>query len=114
MYLCILKGLVSTGVCLTSISSKIELNHALADIGDWYALCQHLGVSEAKLEELKFSEKHDNTRKRECLNAYHNLGSQVVCWERVVKVVATEPFQNVRLAERLAKRHLGCDYNVTA
>ena len=71
-------------------------------------------MSEAKLEELKFSSKHYATKKRECLSAYFDLGSQVVCWERVVEVVGTEPFENVRLAERLSRRFLGCDYNVAA
>ena len=71
-------------------------------------------MSEAKLEELQFSNKQYAVKKRECLSAYFDLGSQKACWERVVQVVGTEPFENVRLADSLSRRYLGCDYNVAA
>ena len=67
-------------------------------------------MSDEKLDELLYSNKQYAVKKRECLSAYFDLDRQKACWERVVEVVGTEPFENVRLADSLSRRYLGCDY----
>ena len=69
----------------TRISKKQELDKAVAEIGDWEALCEHLGTPQTKLNELRFSTMDVRTKKSRCLEAYLDTGK--ACWEHVVKVV---------------------------
>ena len=91
----------------TSISTKQELEKAVAKIGDWEALCEHLGAPQTKLQELRFSTIDTRTKKSRCLEAYLDTGK--ACWEHVVKVVAEYPIENKRLAKKIADT-LGIDY----
>ena len=94
---------ITAAVGCTSISNQQELDKAVAEIGDWEALCQHLGTPQTKLKELRFSEMDVRTKKRRCLEAYHDTGS--ACWEHVVKIVAEYPIENKRLAKKIADKH---------
>ena len=44
-----------------------------------------------------------NKKKKECLDIFAD--SDNACWEKVIKVVAHYPFENVRLATQIAKKH---------
>ena len=92
----------------TRISKKQELDKAVAEIGDWEALCEHLGTPQTKLNELRFSAMDVRTKKSRCLKAYLDTGK--ACWEHVVKVVAEYPIENKRLAKEIADTH-GIDYS---
>ena len=97
----------AAGSCHT-ISSKQELENAVAEIGNWEILCEHLGVHNAVLNALRNIIDTDGTiKKSRCLEAYLNMGN--ACWEQVVKVVADYPFYNFRLAKEIAATH-GIDY----
>ena len=100
---------ILAAVGCTSISKKQELDKAVAEIGDWEALCEHLGTPQSKLKELRFSTMDIRTKKRRCLEAYLDTGK--ACWEHVVKVVAEYPIENKRLAKEIADTH-GIDYSV--
>ena len=64
---------------------------AVAEIGDWESLCEKLEVPKEVMNRLRFSNKQDERKKSECLQAYFNLGE--ACWE-VVKVVENHPFHH--------------------
>lgn len=84
----------------TSISKLQELGKAMAEIGDWEALCGNLGVDRAILGDLRHMINTDNTeKKRRCLEAYINTDK--ACWEKVAKVVADHPFSNARIAKQI-------------
>ena len=81
----------------------------MAEIGDWEALCENLGVHKAVLSNLRDMINTDNTlKKRRCLEAYIKTGK--ACWEKVVKVVADHPFYNARLAKRISNMHVVGSY----
>ena len=86
----------------TSISKLQKLEKAVAEIGDWEALCEYLGVDRATLSDLHHTE---NTKKKcRCLQAY--IDTDKACWEQVVKVVADYPFNNDRIANKIAHDYL--------
>ena len=98
---------VPAAVDCTSISKQQELDKAVAEIGDWEALCEYLGVDKAILINLRGMINTDNAvLKHRCLQAYMNTGK--ACWERVVEVIAGYPFYNVRVAEKIANMHVVC------
>ena len=100
---------ITAAVSCHSISSKQELEKAVAEIGNWEAMCEHLGVHKAVLNGLRNIIDTDSTiKKSRCLDAYLNMGD--ACWEHVVKVVADYPFYNFRLAKEIAATH-GIDYS---
>ena len=77
----------------------------MAEIGDWEALCENLGVPKAVLSDLRNMINTDNTmKKHRCLKAYVNTGK--ACWEQVVKVIADNPFYNARLAKKIDNMHV--------
>ena len=89
----------------TSISKLQELEKAVAEIGDWEALCENLGVDRATLSDLRHMINTKNTeKKRRCLQAY--IDTDKACWEQVVKVVADHPFNNARIANKIAHDYL--------
>ena len=99
----------TAAVSCHTISSKQELEKAVAEIGNWEILCEHLGVHKAVLTGLRNIIDTDPTiKKSRCLEAYLNMGN--ACWEQVVKVVADYPFYNLRLAKEIAATH-GIDYS---
>ena len=75
----------------------------MAEIGDWEALYEHLGIPQTKLKELRLSIIDIRTKKSRCLEAYLDTGK--ACWEHVVKVVAEYPIENKRLAKKIADTH---------
>ena len=101
-YYCPLLIDYSTAVC-HSISKTQELEMAVAEIGNWESLCENLGVPKPVMNRLRSSNKQDERKKSECLQAYFNLGE--VCWEEVVKVVENHPFHNERLAKIIASKY---------
>ena len=91
---------ILAAVACTSISKVQELEKAVAEIGDWEALCGNLGVDRAILSDLRHMINTENTeKKRRCLEAYINTGK--ACWEKVAKVVADHPFSNTRIARQI-------------
>ena len=96
---------IPAAVGCTSILRRQELDRAVAEIGDWEALCEYLGVHEAILNNLRDLINTDNTvKKHRCLEAYINTGR--ACWEHVVEVVADYPFYNARLTKEIANMHI--------
>ena len=89
----------------TSISKLQELEKAVAEIGNWEALCGNLGVDRAILSELRYINTENTEKKRRCLQAY--IDTDKACWEQVVKVVDDHPFNNARIANKIAH-----DYSV--
>ena len=77
---------------------------AVAEIGDWESLCENLEVPKPVMNRLRFSNKQDERKKSECLQAYIDLGK--ACWEEVVKVVENHPFHNKRLAYEIASKYM--------
>ena len=105
----ILLYIYTAAVSCHSISSKQELEKAVAEIGNWEAMCERLGVHKAVLNGLRNIIDTDGTiKKSRCLEAYLNMGN--ACWEQVVKVVADYPFYNLKLAKEIAATH-GIDYS---
>ena len=86
-----------------SISKTQELEMAVAEIGNWESLCEKLEVPKAVMNRLRSSNKQDERKKSECLQAY--IDSREACWEKVVKVVANYPFNNKRLAKDIASKY---------
>ena len=74
----------------------------MAEIGDWEALCENLGVQKAVLSDLRNTENTD--KKRRCLEAYLNTDN--ACWEHVVKVVKDHPFYNSRVAKEIENMYV--------
>lgn len=91
---------ILAAVACTSISKLQELEKAVAEIGNWEALCGNLGVDRAILGDLRHMINTDNTeKKRRCLEAYINTDK--ACWEKVAKVVADYPFSNAKIARQI-------------
>ena len=91
---------ILAAVACTCISKLQELEKAVAELGDWEALCGNLGVDRAVLGYLRHMINTDNTeKKRRCLEAY--IDTDKACWEKVVKVVADHPFSNARIARQI-------------
>ena len=88
---------ILAAVGCTSISKLQELEKALAEIGDWEALCGNLGVDRPILGDLRHM--INTEKKRRCLEAYINTDK--ACWEIVAKVVADHPFSNARIARQI-------------
>ena len=91
-----------TDIC-HRISKTQELEKAVAEIGDWETLCDYLEVPKSVINRLRFSNKQDQRKKSECLEAYFKSGK--ACWEDIVKVVADHPFNNKILAKRIASTY---------
>ena len=85
------------------IKNREDLHEELVEIGNWEILCDALGVEQATLESLRYNHGDSVTNKRKCLDAFLKQGS--ACWETVVKVVASYPFYNKRLAEAIELKH---------
>ena len=75
----------------------------MAEIGDWETLCENLDVPKAVINELRSSSMQDGKKKSRCLEAY--IDTDEACWEKVVEVVADNPFHNKRLAREIADKH---------
>ena len=89
----------------TSISKLQDLDKAVAEIGEWEALCEYLGVDRAILIGLRHMINVENAeKKRRCLQAY--IDTDKACWEQVEKVVADHPFNNARIANKIAQVYL--------
>ena len=82
------------------ISNKQELEKAVAEIANWKALCEYLGIPMQVTNQLHFSNEHNGRLRGECLEIYLSTGK--ACWEQVVKVVADHPFRNTKLANKIA------------
>ena len=91
-----------------SISKSQELERAVAEVGNWESLCDQLEVPKAVLNDLRFANMENIVKKNRCLEAYINTGN--ACWETVVRVVASHPIQNPRVAMEIAAEH-GLDYH---
>ena len=79
------------------ISNKQELERAVADIEDWETLCLYLEVPKHMISE------RNGRLKGKCLEVYLSTGK--ACWDQVVKVIASYPFYNIRLANKIADTH---------
>ena len=92
------------------IERKLDLFDDLKPIANWEMLCFQLGVSDEKIDNIKYTYHGDIVNKKmECLDAFYKLGS--ACWEKVVTVVSSFPFENRRLAKEIAFMH-GIEYSV--
>ena len=92
------------------IESSLDLFKELESIANWDMLCFKLGVSDGKIDSIKNTYHGDiANKKKECLDAFFKLGG--VCWEQIVTVVSSYPFENKRLAKEIADRH-GVEYSV--
>ena len=92
------------------VESSLDLFDELESIANWEMLCFKLGVSDGKMDSIKNTYHSDITnKKKECLDAFYKLGD--VCWEQVVEVVSGYPFENKRLAGKIADRR-GIEYSV--
>ena len=85
------------------IGSKQDLYTMLAEIGNWQSLCTHLEVPEAVLSNLVHENLENSAKKEKCLAAYFDQGK--ACWEKVIDVVARNPFHNKRLATQIAHKY---------
>ena len=94
------------------IENSRDLFKELHSITDWEMLCYNLGVSERKIDSIKHTYMYHSYiahSKKECLNAFCKQSGG--CWEKVVTVVSDPPFENKRLAKKIADRH-GVEYSV--
>ena len=85
------------------IKSSQDLHKALAEIGNWEALCANLGVEEAVLDGLRYAQLQHDGKKRRCLQSFYQQGT--ICWETVINVLTENPFYNRRLANWIAKEY---------
>ena len=77
----------------------------MAEIGDWEALCEYLGVHRAVLISLcSMINTENRVKKHRCLEVYIDTGK--ACWEQVANVIADYPFYNGRLAEEIANMYV--------
>ena len=92
------------------IESNFDLFQELKPIAEWEMLCFQLGVSDDKMDSIKHTYHGDIVnKKKECLDAFYKQGG--ACWEKVVAVVSDNPFEDKRLAKKIADRH-GVQYSV--
>ena len=63
-------------------------------------------------QSLRRSEVSERVKKRDCLDAFYDLGEDEACWERVVKALAGPLIDNRRLAKDIAKEY-GVDFEKT-
>ena len=96
-----------TAVSCHRISKSQELERAVAEVGNWESLCDQLEVPKEVLSDLRFANMENIVKKNRCLEAYFNTGN--ACWETVVRVVASHPIHNPRVAMEIAAAH-GLDY----
>ncbi len=87
------------------IKKKIDLFTATKNIGNWKGLCQHLGVSAAVMNELRFREIQNIIKKEDCLTDYFN--NHDPDWFTVVRVIASYPISNLHVACQIAEDHIG-------
>ncbi len=87
------------------IKKKIDLFTATKNIGNWIGLCEYLGVSEAAMNILQFSEKEDIIKKHICLTDYFN--NHDPDWFTVVRVIANHPISNLHIACQIAEDRIG-------
>ena len=80
-----------------------HLYQAVAEIGDWQALCSNLGVNAGKMNELRHSTETINAKKRECLLAYFDTGE--ANWNDVVEAVKKPPLSNNRVAKHISQKY---------
>ena len=86
------------------IKSSQDLHKALAEIGNWEALCGNLRVEEAVLDGLRYAQLQHEEKKRRCLQSfYQQLGT--TCWETVINVLTGYPFYNGKLAKWIAEEY---------
>ena len=90
------------------IESKEDLFEELKAIANWDKLCFQLGVGDEKMDSIK-NTYHSDVAKKECLDTFYKLDG--ACWEKVVAVVSSYPFEDKRLAKEIADRH-GVEYSV--
>ena len=90
------------------ITSFKELVKAVADIGNWEALCTNLEVDQGTISELIYSPEQVSSKKLRCLQAYFDNGE--ADWEDVIQAVYDPPIRNGRVAKKIAQTQ-GIDFN---
>lgn len=88
----------------TTIQDITYLRQAVAEIGNWQSLCENLNVNRGIMDMLKYSNRHEDHKKSDCLDAYYDKGEAT--WEEVILAVAHYPLRKVRLAKNIAYRYL--------
>ena len=89
---------------LTGIEKFNNLRRSIEKIGNWQSLCRNLGMNEADMDRIMNERYTELLKKDECLKSYFN--SNKAYWEEVAIAVARPPFNNKRLAETIAEKHL--------
>ena len=84
----------------------------MAREGDWYYLCLSLNLDDSITQPLYNSDVSERVKKRECLDAFYDLGEGEACWETVVRALAGPLINNRRLAKDIAKKY-GIDFEKT-
>ena len=78
---------------------------ALAEIGNWEALCANLGVEEAVLDGLRYAQLYSMTE-RNSVACSHFTNKELLAGRRLYINVLTEyPFYKRRLANWIAKEY---------
>ena len=85
------------------IARKQDLYTELAEIGNWQSLCTNLEVPEATINNLENELLKNNAKKQNCLSVYFDQGK--ACWEKVIQVIAGDPFYKEKLASQIAKKY---------
>ena len=91
-------------VNLREIKDLNDLRWSMQKIGDWQSLCKNLHLDTANMNRIKNERSIEYEKKDECLQSYFN--SDEGSWEEVVMAVASPPFNNKRLAKKIAEKHL--------
>ena len=86
-----------------SPASYTLLFHELKDIGNWDILCTTLGVNDAIMERIRYDTIDSVLKKTNCLKAYIDSGK--ARWDKVVRVVCSNPFYNMILGQELATKY---------
>ena len=74
---------------------------------DWEDICRLLDVDDATMVDLKRSSAYNHEKHTFCVRHFFNIG--VVTWERVIRVIASDPLNRIVLAKDTAWDH-GIDY----
>ncbi|XP_064403622.1 uncharacterized protein LOC135349075 [Halichondria panicea] len=81
-----------------------DLYIMLEDVGNWEALCVHLGIRSGFIDELRHSRLEVSVQKLRCAEAYFDNGNPT--WEEVILAVTLYPIHKLDIVRKITQEHL--------
>ena len=88
------------------IKSEADIHTTLIPViakHQWQSLCTNLGVDTKLLSELQLSYVENSIKMETCLNSFAIQES--ACWEMVVLAVCGSPFNDKKVAKKIADKY---------